>query len=287
VSRSAEQILEFDRLRDLLRARTTSAPGRGAVDALAFGTDRVRLEREFAAIAEAVAYLRSGSELGFGALADPQPWLDRIEKPDAALSPAELLNVASLIDTAAWLREVFREAAAKFPLLTERARSLSDFRLLGAAIRRAILPNGEVSDDASSELRRIRGGLAHTRDTIQSALERILHSRGAPPGEDYVTRRNDRFVIPVRAADRRTVQGVVHASSATGQTVFVEPLETLDLNNRLVQLSDEETAEIARILEELTGRIVAEHAPLSRAVGTIVRYSGGGDVGAACGQLAR
>ena len=72
MSRPAEQILEFDRLRDLLRARTTSAPGRRAVDALAFGTDRARLEREFAAIAEAVAYLRAGSELGFGALADPE-----------------------------------------------------------------------------------------------------------------------------------------------------------------------------------------------------------------------
>jgi DNA mismatch repair protein MutS2 len=270
VSRPAEQILEFDRLRDLLRARTTCAPGRRAADALAFGTDRVRLEREFAAIAEAEAYLRTGSELGFGALADPQPWLERLEKAGAVLAPAELLNVASLIDTAAWLGEMFpRDSAAKFPLLTERARSLADFRPLGAAIRRAILPNGEVSDDASSELRRIRGGLARTRETIQTALERILHSRGAPTGEDYVTRRNDRFVIPVRASERRTVQGVVHASSATGQTVFVEPLETLELNNRLVQLSDEEITEIARVLEELTSRVLAEHAALSRAVDTV------------------
>jgi DNA mismatch repair protein MutS2 len=269
VSRPAEQILEFDRLRDLLRARTTSVPGSRAVDALAFGTDRARLEREFTAIAEAVAYLGSGSELGFGALADPQAWMERLEKAGAVLAPGELLNVASLIDTAAWLRELFREAASKFPLLTERARSLADFRPLGGAIRRAILPNGEVSDDASSELRRIRGGLARTRETIQTALERILHSRGAPQGEDYVTRRNDRFVIPVRASERRTVQGVVHAASATGQTVFVEPLETLELNNRLVQLSDEEMTEIARILEELTGRVAAEQEALSRAVDTV------------------
>ncbi len=264
--RPAEQILEFDRLRDLLRARTTSSPGRRAVDALAFGSDRARLEREFAGIAEAVAYLRGGSELGFGALADPQAWMERLEKPGAVLAPGELLSVASLIDTAGWAREVFRDSAGKFPLLTALARSLADFRGLGAAIRRAILPNGEVSDDASSELRRIRGGLARTRETIQSALERILKSRGAPQGEDYVTRRNDRFVIPVRASERRTVEGVVHASSATGQTVFVEPLETLELNNRLVQLSDEETTEIARILEELTGRVMAERGALSRAV---------------------
>jgi len=269
VSRPAEQILEFDRLRDLLRGRTTSAPGGRAVDALAFGTDRWRLEREFAAIAEAVDYLRAGSELGFGALADPQPWLARFDKPGAVLVPSELLDVASLIDTAALLGEIFRDTAGKFPLLTERVRSLADFRSLGTAIRRAILPNGEVSDDASAELRRIRSGLARARETIQKALERILQTRGAPAGEDYVTRRNDRFVIPVRASERRTVQGVVHAASATGQTVFVEPLETLELNNRLVQLADEETTEIARILQELTSRVAAERAALSRAVATI------------------
>ena len=116
------------------------------------------------------------------------------------------------------------------------------------------MPNGEISDDASPELRRIRGGVARTRETIQKTLERILRARGAAAGEDYVTRRNDRFVIPVRASERRAVEGVVHAASATGQTVFVEPLETIELNNRLVQLCEEEAAEIARILEELTAR---------------------------------
>ena len=100
------------------------------------------------------------------------------------------------------------------------------------AIRRAILPNGEISDDASPELRRIRVSMGRTRDTIQKTLERMLRSRGGDTGEDYVTLRNDRFVIPVRAAERRQVQGVVHAASATGQTVFVEPFETVEHNNR-------------------------------------------------------
>ncbi len=269
MSRSAEDILEFDRLLDLLRVRTTSGAGRRAVDLLAFSTDRTRLEREFAAIAEAVAYLRAGGELGFGGLADPESWLARLEKPDAVLPPAELLEVVSLVATAATLGEVFRDTSAKFPLLTERARSVSTFRALGDAIRRAILPNGEISDDASPELRRIRATLGRTRETIQASLERILRARGAPQGEDYVTRRNDRFVIPVRASDQRTVHGVVHASSATGQTVFVEPLETLELNNRLVQLGEEETAEISRILVELTSRVAAERGPLLHAVGVI------------------
>src|SRR5579862_7286211 len=269
MARSAAEILEFDALRELLRVRTTSAPGRRAIALLSFRTDRQPLERDFAAIAEAAGYLRSGRELGFGALADPDSWLARLVVPGAVLAPPEFLDVASLADTVTALRDEFRETAAKFPLLTERARSVSDFRSLAAALRRAILPNGEISDDASLELRRIRHGILRMRETIQQTLARILRARGEPPGEDYVTRRNDRFVIPVRASERHGIEGVVHAASATGQTVFVEPFETIALNNRLVQFAEEEAAEIARILEELTARVAGERAPLAHAAATI------------------
>jgi len=269
MGRLAEEILEFDRLRDLLQARTTSAPGRRAIEALAFRIERRGLEREFAAIAEAIAYLRSGEELGFGALADPEAWLERLALPGTTLAPAELLDAASLIDTVASLREIFRDAAAKFPLLTERARALADLRFLAAAIRRAILPNGEINDDASPALRRVREGIARTRENLQKTLERILRARGSEDGGDYITQRNDRYVIPVRASERRNLDGVVHAASATGQTVFVEPLETIEINNRLVQLREEEAAEIARILEQLTAKLLAERGPLVFAAAAI------------------
>jgi DNA mismatch repair protein MutS2 len=269
MGRRAEEILEFDRLRDLLRARTTSAPGRRAIEALAFRAERRELEREFSATAEAIAYLRSGEELGFGALADPEAWLERLGLPGAMLAPAELLDAASLVDTATSLREIFRDTSAKFPLLTERARALADLRFLAAAIRRAILPNGEISDDASPALRRVREGMARTRENLQKTLERILRARGGESGDDYITQRNDRYVIPVRASERRNLEGVVHAASATGQTVFVEPLETIEINNRLVQLREEEAAEIARILEELTGKLLAERGPLSHSAAAI------------------
>jgi DNA mismatch repair protein MutS2 len=269
MGRRAEEILEFDRLRDLLRARTTSAAGRRAIEALAFRSERRELEREFSAIAEAMAYLRSGEELGFGGLADPEAWLERLGLPGAMLTPGELLEAASLIDTVTSLREVFRDSSAKYPLLTERARSLADLRFLAAAMRRAILPNGDISDDATAALRRVRDGIGRTRENLQKTLERILRTRGSEGGEDYVTQRNDRYVIPVRASERRNLEGVVHAASATGQTVFVEPLETIEINNRLVQLREEEAAEIARILEELTAKLVAERGPLRHAVATI------------------
>jgi DNA mismatch repair protein MutS2 len=274
MGRGAEEILEFERLRDLLRARTTSAPGRRAIEALGFHTEHVQLGREFAAVAEAMAYLRAGQELGFGGMADPEAWFERLNLPGAVLTPAELLEATSLIDAATSLREIFRDTAAKFPLLTERARSLADLRFLAAAIRRAILPNGEISDDASPVLRRIRDGLGRTRESLQKTLERILRSRGSEGGDDYITQRNDRYVIPVRASERRSLEGVVHAASATGQTVFVEPLETIEINNRLVQLRDEESAEIARILEELTARLVAERGALGQALATIAEMDG-------------
>lgn len=269
MARTAQEVLEFDKLRELLRLRTTCAPGRRAVDAFEPGTNRAALESAFALIREAREWLRASHELGFGALADPQGWLERIEGPGAVLDPAELLDAASLLETAAWLRQQFHEEAAKFPLLAARAASVGDFRDAHAAIRRCLLPNGEISDDASAALKRIRASITQTRESIQKTLKQILRARNAEAGEDYVTVRNDRFVIPVRSEHRRSVHGVVHGASATGQTVFMEPFETVESNNQLVQLAEDEAEEIARILRELTERLQAIRGPLQSAAATI------------------
>src|SRR5213079_375451 len=115
MSRTAEEVLEFDKLRELLRLRTTCAPGRRAVEALAFSRDGGFLQRQFAMIREAREWLRSGNELGCGGLADPEMWLAKIEGMGVALEPAEFLDAASLLETSGWLRGQFREEAAKFP----------------------------------------------------------------------------------------------------------------------------------------------------------------------------
>jgi DNA mismatch repair protein MutS2 len=269
MSRTAQDVLEFDKLRELLRLRTTCAPGRRAVDALEPCTDRAALESAFAFIREAREWLRAGRELGFGALADPQGWLEKLEGPGMVLEPGEFLDAASLLETSGWLRQQFREEAAKFPLLAARAAALSDFRDVHAAIRRCVLPNGEISDDASSTLRRIRVSITQTRESIQKTLKQILRSRNAEAGEDYVTLRNERFVIPVRAEQRRSVPGVVHGASGTGQTVFMEPFETVETNNQLVQLGEDEAAEIVRILRELTEKLQAVRGTLVASVETI------------------
>lgn len=274
MSRSAPDVLEFDQLLELLRRRSTCVLGQRAVDALRFSQDRSALEGQFALIREAREWLRLGRELGFGALSDPAGWLGKLEGPGAALEPGEFLEAASLLETASWLRTQFREEAPKFPLLAECAAGVTDFRDALAAIRRCVLPDGAISDDASPMLRRIRAGITQTRDAIQKSLRQILRARHAEAGEDYVTLRNDRFVIPVRAEQRRSVPGVMHGASSTGQTVFLEPLETVEANNQLVQLAEEESAEILRILRELTARLQRELPALLAAVETIQLLDG-------------
>jgi DNA mismatch repair protein MutS2 len=135
-----------------------------------------------------------------------------------------------------------------------------------------VLANGEISEEASAALGRIRGSIVATRDSIQKSLKQILRTRHAEAGEDYVTLRNDRFVIPVPSEHRHSVPGVVHGASATGQTVFMEPFETVEANNRLVQLAEEETAEIFRILRELTVRLETVREPLRAAAETIAEF---------------
>jgi DNA mismatch repair protein MutS2 len=278
MSRSSIDLLEFGRLLEIIRGFTTCAPGRRAAEALAPSQDRARLESEFALVREAMEWLRGGGELGFGALADPEPWLSRLGPESEAvasttvLTPAELLDAASLLETARWLREYFHDAPKPYPLLAARTTTLGDFRPIATAIRRAILPDGAISDDASPGLRRIRTALGRARDSIQKTLRDILRSRGAEAGEDYVTLRNDRYVIPVRAADRRQSgvrDAIVHGASATGQTVFVEPLAAIELNNRLVELAEEEAAEITRILAELTDLLRAQEPSLRHAAENI------------------
>jgi len=272
VSRSAEDVLEFHRLREIVAGFATCSLGRRAVEALHPGEDSVVLSAEFSLIREAVDRLRVGEDTGLGSMIDPAQWLERLAIPASVLAAQECLDAVTLMEASAVVRESFKTGAQESPRLTELVRSIPDFRHLQTAIRRAILPSGEISDDASLQLRRIRGGILQTRDTLRKSLEKILHARGDAAAEDYVTLRNDRFVIPVRASDRRGIPGVMHGASGTGQTVFVEPLESIDLNNRLVQLSEEELAEIARILEELTSRLRADLGSLQSAAAALAHF---------------
>src|SRR5208283_4433855 len=153
------------------------------------------------------------------------------------------------------------------PRLSELARSLPDFRSLVTALSGKINPDGSVESSASAELGRIRRAIERAKLEIQSSLERMLRrfSQDNVLQDAVVTLRNDRFVIPVRAEEKRRVQGVVHGSSSSGATVYIEPLETLGLNNDLVELQEREFAEVYRILGEFTRKLQERREDLGRA----------------------
>ena len=145
--------------------------------------------------------------------------------------------------------------------LSENVPDFTDFL---RAFRNKILPDGTLEDRASPELARIRREIEKQRRVIQESLRGYLR-RLAEDGtvqDELVTIRGERFVIPVKIEQKRRVQGVVHGASSSGQTVFVEPLETIEQNNELVRLLDEEQAEIHRILLEMTRRIGEQAAAI-------------------------
>ena len=145
---------------------------------------------------------------------------------------------------------------------------ISDFTEFLRAFRNKILPDGTLDDKASPELARIRREIEKQRRSIQDSLRGYLRrlSEGRTVQDELVTIRGERFVIPVKVEQKRRVQGVVHGASSSGQTVFVEPLETIEQNNDLVRLLDEEQAEVHRILVEMTRRIGENINPILAAV---------------------
>ncbi len=256
MARPAEALLEFDNLQELLLGFSTCAPGQRALQALRFSSDREALEAGFATLGEAIESLAGGTEAGFGGLADPAPWIEQLERPGVTLEPKLLLDAAALAEIAYGARQTCFAARDRRPRLARSAAALADLRPAATAIRRAILPSGEISDDASPQLKRIRERHRRLRERTLELLRGTMRRLGETAGEQgYVTVRNNRYVIPVRAADRGAAPGVVHGASSTGQTLFVEPLEAVEQNNELVRLADAEAAEIARILEELTERL--------------------------------
>ena len=134
---------------------------------------------------------------------------------------------------------------------------MPDFTEFLRYFRNKIQPDGTLEDRASPELARIRREIEKQRRAIQESLRGYLRrlAEGGAVQDELITIRGERFVIPVKIEQKRRVQGVVHGASSSGQTVFVEPLETIEQNNELVRLLDEEQAEIHRILLEMTRRI--------------------------------
>jgi DNA mismatch repair protein MutS2 len=258
---SSARVLEFDAWRELLRGYSSSPLGHARIRALAPSTDSAWIAEQQELTAEVREFRRVGGRFDFSGLLDITELIQKSRIAGAALETTEIRDVLLVVDRAAEWREIalhppanIRTECRRLQVLSENVPDFTDFL---RSFRSKILPDGTLEDHASPELARIRREIEKQRRVIQESLRGYLR-RLAEDGtvqDELVTIRGERFVIPVKIEQKRRVQGVVHGASSSGQTVFVEPLETIEQNNELVRLLDEEQAEIHRILLEMTRRI--------------------------------
>lgn len=254
--------LEWEPLLVLVAAYAASPVGREAILALKPSTDEEWIGRQHRLVSEVRLLLEEQVSIPLGGLFDPTQLAAKAQIEGAALEAAELQSVARLAnDVASWqatLREPPARLVGKLPGLAELSAALtSSLRPLAESIERKIQPDGTLADDASPELSRIRREQERQQRQIEESLRsalRKLTGEGATQ-EDLITIRGERFVIPVRAELKRRVTGVIHGASSSGQTVYVEPLETIEQNNELVRLIEEEQEEIHRIFVALTRQV--------------------------------
>ncbi len=258
---NSARVLEFDSLRELLRGYSSSPPGQARIKALAPSIDSAWIAEQQELTAEVREFRRVGGRFDFSGLLDVTKMIQLSRIAGAVLETTDIRDVLLVVDRAAEWREIALHPPASMKTEWQRTRTLSegvpDFTEFLRYFRNKIEPDGTLEDRASPELARIRREIEKQRRVIQESLHGYLRrlAEGGAVQDELITIRGERFVIPVKIEQKRRVQGVVHGASSSGQTVFVEPLETIEQNNELVRLLDEEQAEIHRILLEMTRRI--------------------------------
>ena len=263
---SSAELLEFESLRTLLGRYVQSPLGRSVLEQVQPSADRGTLESVLADTAEALEYFRSartpqpaarGSSIRIrlDSVPDVAPSIAVLHIEGSGLEAKQIYELIQFLEQAGEVRSLLTAAWERFPRLGAKAAGIVDLRSLLRDLRGKILPDGSIADDASVALHRIRRDIEKQQKQVQITLERFLraHQDDGTLQEDFITIRNDRFVVPVVAGQQRKVSGVIHGASGTGHTLFVEPLDTIDLNNELVRLREEEQREVLRILRELTG----------------------------------
>ena len=265
IAHTSERVLEFASFRELLRGYSSSPLGQEKIARLAPSTDRRWIEQQHQLTSEIREFLRVGGGFDFSGLTPVEKLLEKSRIIGAVLEIEEIRDVLLVVDRAAEWRKIALDPPAAMKTAWDAVAQLSsgvaDFAEFLKHFRNKIAPDGTIEDRASPELARIRRETEKQRRGIQESLRGYLRrlSEGGAVQDELITIRGERFVIPVKIEQKRRVQGVVHGASSSGQTVFIEPLETIEQNNELVRLLEEEQAEIHRILLEMT-RQIGEHA---------------------------
>lgn len=253
--------LEFGRITDSIKHHAYSALGENLCDEIIFFTDNEVLNTELDKVVEMKNILSAGNELPLDGLKDISRSLSKIKIEGYYISPEEFLHILDFLKISRNLKkfisDINREQDNSFELINGLAKNLFFNKILEHNIEITIDETGNVRDNASAALSKIRKSInaqsGRLRKTLSSILKKVSEKEFLR--EDIITQREGRFVIPVKAENKRNVPGIIHGSSGTGATVFIEPSEIINLNNEITELHFEEKREIEKILRQLSAQL--------------------------------
>ncbi len=264
----ALKALEFDRIVAAVERLAQTPFGAERLAALAPAQESDAVAAALATTAEAVRFLSGTGEIALRGSADLAAIVDSLSVDGRALEPLQILTLATFLASVDATAGGIRRARAQYPRLAVIVEPCASFEREIADVRRKIDPGGEVVDDASAELRSIRERLRKQRARLRGTLESYLRGKDTAKylQQQIVTDRNGRYVLVVRAENRTAIPGIVHGSSASGASLFLEPLSTVEINNDIVALEQQEQEEVRRILLALTDAFRARAGDLERTI---------------------
>ena len=264
------RVLDFPILIESIAGKAQTAMGRDRLLAVSPTSDRAELEERHALVAQCRDSMASDGPVSLGGAEPLGEHLRRVAIAGMVLEPESLLAIAR---TARVAGLVHRQLGGRdeFPRLAAIAAEVPDLSPLVSQIDDVLDAEGEVKDNASRELAGLRRKKKRLRGRLLESLEKLVRSDQLDGvlRDRLVTQRAGRYVVPVRAGRRSALQGVVHDSSASGQTIYVEPLESVESQNALVEVERAEQQEIERLLAELTAHVSAAADALAAAEGAI------------------
>ncbi|MFZ5898776.1 MAG: endonuclease MutS2 [Bacillota bacterium] len=248
--------LEFNKILERLARHVSSPLGREGALALTPTSDLASITRMLAETGEAVLLLRLDPTAELGGWYDVRESLAKAER-GAVLEGEALSRIGLTLGAVQRIKKFFKERGERYPILSRRASSLISFPEIEQQIRKAILPGGEVADEATPRLADLRRRIQQMRLQVKEYLEKVIRSASYQKflQEPIVTIREGRYVLPVKHEYRNQVPGLVHDQSASGATLFIEPMAVVEKNNEIRRLEAAEKQEVFRILSELTAKV--------------------------------
>lgn len=275
VDRKSWVTLELPKILERVAGYTAFSVGAERVRALEPTADLAEARRRQAETSEARRLLAESSDISLGGVHDIRAAVDQAEH-GAVLLPHDLLHIRDTLVAAQRLRRRLTRLADRYPLLAALAERLEDSPVVVIEISRALNDQGEVMDEASPALAQIRRDLHITQHRLQERLQSLITNPNNIPflQEALITQRSGRYVIPLKTEFKGRIPGIVHDQSASGATLFIEPLVTVELNNRVRELELAEENEIRRILTALSRFVAEEGETIRRTLETLAELDG-------------